>query len=86
MYNLSLFIDAHIFALHRWFCSIYRHDSLQQEVKIALVGKYTKLEDAYLSVIKALQHASLACRHRLSLIVRDTHTHTHLPTHTSCRK
>jgi CTP synthase (UTP-ammonia lyase) len=27
------------------------------------------LEDAYISVIKALQHAALACRHRLSLIV-----------------
>ena len=50
-------------------CSIYRHDAHQQEVKIALVGKYIKLEDAYISVIKALQHAALACRHHLSLIV-----------------
>jgi CTP synthase (UTP-ammonia lyase) len=28
-----------------------------QEVRIALVGKYTKLEDAYASVIKAMNHA-----------------------------
>ena len=55
-------------------CSIYRHDAHHQEVKIALVGKYIKLEDAYISVIKALQHAALACRHRLSLIVRPSHT------------
>jgi CTP synthase len=54
--------------LHKWRNLADRHDSHQQEVKIALVGKYTKLEDAYISVIKALQHAALACRHRLSLI------------------
>lgn len=32
---------------------------LPDQVKIALVGKYTKLEDAYASVVKALQHAAL---------------------------
>ena len=53
------------------FCVVrfFRHDGHQQDVKIALVGKYIKLEDAYISVIKALQHAALACRHHLSLIV-----------------
>lgn len=40
---------------------------LFQDVEIALVGKYTKLEDAYASVIKALNHASLALNHRLRL-------------------
>ncbi len=34
-------------------------------MSIALVGKYTKLEDAYASVIKALKHAALAVNHRL---------------------
>ena len=38
-----------------------------QEVQIALVGKYTKLEDAYASVIKALDHAALAVSHKLKL-------------------
>ena len=38
-----------------------------KDVEIALVGKYTKLEDAYASVIKALNHASLALNHRLRL-------------------
>ncbi len=32
-----------------------------------MVGKYTKLEDAYASVIKALDHAALAVNHKLSL-------------------
>ena len=34
---------------------------------IALVGKYTKLSDSYHSVIKALKHAALSCRHALDL-------------------
>jgi CTP synthase len=32
-----------------------------------LIGKYTGLQDSYLSVIKALKHASIACRVRLQL-------------------
>ncbi|XP_052810438.1 CTP synthase 2-like [Mya arenaria] len=44
-----------------------RYDRLLREVTIALVGKYTKLEDAYASVIKALQHSALAVSHRLNL-------------------
>lgn len=34
----------------------------RQVLHIAMVGKYTGLSDAYLSVIKSLQHACLACR------------------------
>jgi CTP synthase len=36
-----------------------------KEVRIAMVGKYTELSDAYLSVTKALQHACLAASRRL---------------------
>jgi CTP synthase len=35
------------------------------QVRIAVVGKYTGLSDAYLSVLKALLHASVACRKKL---------------------
>jgi len=42
-------------------------DSLTQEVSIAMVGKYTELSDAYLSVIKALQHACLAASRKLRI-------------------
>ena len=35
-------------------------DDLEKEVSIAMVGKYTGLSDSYLSVIKALNHASIA--------------------------
>ncbi len=34
-----------------------RIEKRNKTVKIALVGKYTKLHDAYLSVMEALQHA-----------------------------
>jgi len=43
------------------------HDRMLKEVTIALVGKYTKLEDAYTSVVKALRHAAMACDHKLNL-------------------
>ncbi|XP_073228702.1 CTP synthase 1-A-like isoform X1 [Porites lutea] len=45
-----------------------REERLLDEVKIALVGKYTKLEDAYISVLKALKHASLHCNKRLNVV------------------
>lgn len=31
------------------------------------MGKYTKLNDAYISVIKSLKHAALSCRQALDL-------------------
>lgn len=42
-------------------------DASQPIVKICLIGKYTGLQDSYLSVIKALKHASIACKTRLQL-------------------
>lgn len=50
-------------------CSLRRYNRLHNSVKICLVGKYTSLEDAYTSVTKALRHASLACNHKLDLMV-----------------
>ena len=40
-------------------------DAATVEVRIALVGKYTGLQDAYLSVIKSLQHAAVAAGRKL---------------------
>lgn len=39
-----------------------------KEVNIALVGKYTTSLDAYLSLIKSLEHAAMACRKKLNLM------------------
>ncbi|XP_057517490.1 uncharacterized protein LOC130798492 isoform X1 [Amaranthus tricolor] len=40
---------------------------LHVPVRIAMVGKYTGLSDSYLSVLKALLHASVACHRKLIL-------------------
>lgn len=45
----------------------YVHDT----VSIALVGKYTALKDAYISVQKALEHASMYCHKKLELLWVD---------------
>ena len=46
-------------------------DHLFETVKIALVGKYTKLHDSYLSVVKSLEHAAMRCGKKLELIWVD---------------
>jgi CTP synthase len=44
--------------LSRWREPIQRWERATQTVRIALVGKYVQLEDAYLSVSEALRHAA----------------------------
>ncbi|KAJ7524983.1 hypothetical protein O6H91_17G030800 [Diphasiastrum complanatum] len=53
--------------LEEWTRRAERCDSLSIPVRIAMVGKYTGLSDSYLSVLKALQHASIACSRKLSI-------------------
>jgi CTP synthase len=42
--------------LSEWEAGVKRYEAAEDVVRIGLVGKYTKLEDAYLSVIEALGH------------------------------
>ena len=51
----------------KWRQLAERAEHLRKFVRIALVGKYTQLEDAYASVIKALGHAALTANHKLQL-------------------
>jgi CTP synthase len=46
-------------------------DHTLDTVTIALVGKYTSLHDAYISVSKALEHAAMYCRKKLELVWVD---------------
>lgn len=62
--QLNLSLDS-VPDLDEWTFRAELCDSLSVPVKIAMVGKYTGLSDSYLSVIKALVHASLACRRKL---------------------
>lgn len=51
--------------LYQWKQLAERYDHPYEEVEIAVVGKYTKFEDSYMSVIKALKHSALASRRTL---------------------
>ncbi|EXB62694.1 CTP synthase 2 [Morus notabilis] len=51
--------------LEEWTARTKICDMLNAPVRIAMVGKYTGLSDAYLSVLKALLHASVACHRKL---------------------
>tara|TARA_B100001113_G_scaffold258234_1_gene213344 strand:- start:4481 stop:6115 length:1635 start_codon:yes stop_codon:yes gene_type:complete len=53
--------------LDEWREMAHHLDTLEEEVVIAMVGKYTGLSDAYLSVIKALQHAAMAANRKLRI-------------------
>ena len=44
--------------LDKWIDFIIRLRSSTKEIKIAMVGKYTKLKDSYISIIEAIKHAS----------------------------
>ena len=54
--------------LSKWQDLVDRMQTSTQEVKIALVGKYTQLGDAYLSVVEALKHGSIATGAKLEII------------------
>jgi CTP synthase len=45
--------------LSDWEAMVRRAGEAREVVRIALVGKYVKLEDAYLSVVEALKHAGI---------------------------
>ncbi|KAI7742096.1 LOW QUALITY PROTEIN: hypothetical protein M8C21_012352 [Ambrosia artemisiifolia] len=54
--------------LKEWTAMAKRCDMLHEPVRVAMVGKYTDLSDSYLSVLKALLHASIVCRRKLVII------------------
>jgi CTP synthase len=63
----KLGLEAPRGADEEWRSLVERIDALEGEVEIALVGKYVKLHDAYLSVHEALKHSGVhhGCRVRV---------------------
>ena len=53
--------------LQKWRDIVARISAPKQEVTIAIVGKYTKLKDAYKSLIEALAHAGIASNTKVKL-------------------
>jgi CTP synthase len=56
------------FAIQKWEEIVANIDTLKAEVRIAIVGKYTKLKDSYKSLIEALQHAGINLKNQVKLI------------------
>lgn len=50
-----------------WLALVDRVDNLKENVKIALVGKYVELHDAYISVVESLKHAGY--KHNSKIII-----------------
>lgn len=54
--------------LERWQMMADRVDNPRERpVKIAIVGKYTGLQDAYLSVVRSLHHSGIQCDRRVDI-------------------
>lgn len=54
--------------MKKWSDMAHAVDKFTESVQIALIGKYNGLQDSYLSVIKSLKHASIACERKLDLV------------------
>ncbi|XP_059074529.1 uncharacterized protein LOC131027416 isoform X3 [Cryptomeria japonica] len=65
--DLDLLSVAKTPCLEEWTARAAQSDTLTNPVRIAMVGKYTGLSDAYVSVVKALQHASIKCKRKLTI-------------------
>ena len=64
--------DAPAPDLSRWTEIVERIEAPEGDVKIAVVGKYTALQDAYKSLIEALAHGGIANRVRIDLTWCDS--------------
>ncbi len=53
--------------LNDWMQMVYNLEHPEQEVEIALVGKYTQLHDAYLSVVEALHHGGIQNKAKVNI-------------------
>lgn len=61
-------------------------DRYYEDVKIALVGKYTELHDSYLSVVKSLEHAAMRCGRKLKIIWVEAEMLEEAASHTASAK
>ncbi|MDP6562063.1 MAG: CTP synthase [Candidatus Peribacteraceae bacterium] len=55
-----------------WVEGAKRHEKASKEVRIAMVGKYTNLEDAYLSVVEAIKSAAVYNKRKAEIVWIDS--------------
>ena len=65
-------VPPHAMQIAKWEARALLWDELETVVRIAVCGKYTGLSDSYLSIIKSLQHASIAVGRKLVIDWVDT--------------
>ncbi len=58
--------------MSEWIEGADRHNKADKEVKIAMVGKYTNLEDAYLSVVEAIKTAAVHEGYKAEIVWIDS--------------
>lgn len=58
--------------LNKWNAIVHTYKNPEREVKIALVGKYVQLPDAYLSVTESLKHAAVEQQAKISVKYVDS--------------
>jgi CTP synthase len=68
----KLGLDCPSADLHEWQEVVANEADPQQEVTIAMVGKYMELLDAYKSLVEALRHAGIKTRTRVNLEFIDS--------------
>lgn len=63
----QLELPAHEATTDPWLPLLEGYRSAEEKLRVALVGKYVDLQDAYLSVTEALTHAGIAARCRVEI-------------------
>ena len=63
-------------ALNAWSQMVEKIHARKDEVQVALVGKYTKLHDSYLSIVESLNHASFVTGKNIKIKWVDSDTVT----------
>ncbi|KAG5437846.1 hypothetical protein PCANB_000561 [Pneumocystis canis] len=54
--------------ISQWRILTESYDRLFDIISVAIVGKYTDLQDSYISVVKSLEHAALKCNRKLNIL------------------
>ena len=62
--------------LDAWMEMLHKIDSRDKKVTIAIVGKYVRLHDAYLSVREALYHAGYECSSKIDILWMESESVT----------
>ena len=64
-------LEANKADLHEWESVVKAQASATKEIKIAMVGKYTELSDAYKSINEALTHAGIHTQVKVKIVYID---------------